>query len=155
MLLREEQHLFLAVLGPPLTNSSLQRPELRIAQPPRVAALQLLEYRHRHQLRLGLQHRHDLADPHLGQRIRSCTPMAFRALRRQAVAPLQAPGTGYADTNFCSRCLLAVSHAQFLVLGHLMIRDAFAGHGPPPYRGNHCKTPTTSRVPTVRVNRST
>jgi hypothetical protein len=54
--------------------------------------------------------------------------MTWFALRRQLRARLQPPSTSNADPHFGCRSLLTELLAKSLVLGHLMIRDALAGH---------------------------
>lgn len=78
--------------------------------------------------RSGLQHRQNLRHPDFSQRVDPCTPAAYGRLGGQQQGRLDATRACDAHSHLGSRHLLAVLAAQVFVLGHLMIRYAFAGH---------------------------
>jgi hypothetical protein len=69
-----EHHLPAAAMpGPPVTNSTLKRPPLRLGKPARITVLKPAEERERSQPWLGLQASLDLR-PYLGERVRPRPP---------------------------------------------------------------------------------
>jgi len=77
---------------------------------------------------VGLQQRNDLAVPDQAKRVFSSTPVSFRALRRQALGLVDAPGAAFTDACLGSGGDLAVFVAVLLVHVHLVVRDDLARH---------------------------
>ena len=117
--LGEEDLALGTVLGTPLAHTALQGAQHRLVDTHRVAPLQLLEKRHRHEPRCALEHRHHLGVPDLRQRVGAGAPVARWPLRGQHQARFDAPCAAHADTRLGRGGLLGVLATQFLVLGHL------------------------------------
>ncbi|MNR07845.1 hypothetical protein D3C85_1239750 [compost metagenome] len=129
MFLGEEDLAIATMFGAPLSYPTLQGAQHRTIEALRVSKLQFLQHRHRHQARGRLQHWHDLRRPHLRQWVGARAPCPRRLLGGQKNRRFDPARAGHTHPNLGSRHLLAVLAAQFLVLGHLMIRYAFAGQG--------------------------
>ena len=102
-----------------LADPALQRAQHRVAELFGVAALKLLEQRHRHQRRRPFEHRHHFRLPDLGQRVGAGSPVAWRPLRWQRGRRLDPARAGHADAHLRRRCFLAVRASECLVLVHL------------------------------------
>ena len=115
-------------LGTPQAHAPLQGAQNARVPLAGVAALEFFEQGDGVEVNVGLQQRNDLAVPDQAKRVFSSTPVAFRALRRQALGLVDAPGAALTNACLGSGGDLAVFVAVLLVHVHLMVRDDLARH---------------------------
>ncbi len=113
--------------GSVVSDPALQRPQLGPAEPARVSLVKPLQDGCRTQLTVGTgpQQRHDIALPHLRERVRSASPSppGLLTLRRQR-SPLPLPCRSLAHGGCRRRCLLCLAFHQLLPqYNYLLIRD--------------------------------
>jgi hypothetical protein len=96
MLLAEDHISVGTVERPPSGDAALQC-SAHARGDPEIATANLLEDRHRAKAGCGLQHRHDLAVPHLGKRVRPAASTRLLLLRRQPRIGFDPIGGGGAE----------------------------------------------------------
>lgn len=131
MFLGEEDVAFGAMLGAPLAHASLQGAQQAGGVLAWMAALELFEQRDSVEQHVGVQQRYDFSFPDAAQRVLAGASASLRALRRQAVGALDAPGAAFADAGARSGGHLGMGIAVVLVLVHLVVRDLLAEHAAP------------------------
>ena len=129
-----EDHLLLGtMLRPPGPDAPLQRPP-HAGSESGMPAHEFLEHGDRPQARRGLEHRHDLAVEHLGQRIGTPTFARRPLLRGQARVASQSVARRDRESGLGGRRGHAVGLSEGHEEPHLMVGDMAARHGRDPPR---------------------